>query len=150
MGNENKGFLPITGYYGYVLGENISKHLAKTHTVEHFWPTFISDTYHFEDDDIEVSCDTEGVIKTIGCSNSFIFYGNELIGMDINEFLDLVDDHLCNETGETVTDSNGNKRFYDVFEYPNLNLQVWSLDDTIQKIKICSSFWWYEENEETD
>ena len=138
----NNEILPINEYKGFVLGENISVHLGKKHTMEHFSPTFMSDTYHFIDDDIDVYCSTDGTIETISCSSSFLFNGIELIGLNINEFDEMVQQQEhCDFWPDEIIETDGVQQFYDRNDYLKLRLQLWYVDDIIKIVRVCSSFW---------
>lgn len=138
----NNGLLPINEYQGFVLGENISTHLGKEHTVEHFTPTFMSDTYHFIDDDIDVYCSSDGVIETISSSSSFIFNGIELIGLNIRDFDEMVQQNeFCDYWPDQIIDIDGTKQLCDRNDYLKLRLQLWYVDDIIKIVRVCASFW---------
>ena len=142
MEKEDNGFTPITEYKGFVLGENISKHLDKRHSLEHFYPTFMSDTYHFIDDDIDVYCSNDGIIETISCSSSFIFNGVELIGLNITDFDEMVQENEhCDYWPDEIIETDGVEQFYDRNDYLRLRLQLWYQNDIIKIVRICSSFW---------
>lgn len=124
--DKEKGLLLNFGYNDFVLGANISEYLDKPHTLRHFEPTFLSDTYHFDNEDIDVWCHEDGTIYTIRCLSSCTYNGVELIGMDYDEFLHLMQIDGPDEVDSLyMMDANGKGHSEEVTGFYHLGLQVW-------------------------
>lgn len=124
--DKKKGLVLNVGYDDFVLGSNISEYLDRPHSLRHFEPTFLSDTYHFDDEDIDVWCDQEGVIYTIRCLSSCIYQGVELIGMTYDNFLELMQIQGPDEFDSLyMMEADGKGHSEDVTGFYSLGLQVW-------------------------
>lgn len=124
--SKNKGLLPNVGYNDFALGRNVADYLDRPHTLRHFEPTFLSDTYHFDDEDIDLWCNEDGTIYTIRCLSSCIYQGVELIGMPYEEFLQLMQIDYPDEIGSLyMMDADGKGHSEDVAGFHDLGLQVW-------------------------
>ena len=124
--NEKTGLVPNVGYNGFKLGCNVAEYIEKPHTLRHFEPTFLSDTYHFDDEDIDLWCNEDGTIYTIRCLSSCIYQGVELIGMSYEEFLQLMQIDGPDEIDSLyMMDADGKGHSEDVIGFYDLGLQVW-------------------------
>ena len=67
-----------------------------------------------------------GVIYTIVCEKKFMFRGYNLIKMDYAQFLEIfnvVPDHVDYKL--PIEQENGRCKWQDVYDFDNLNLQLW-------------------------
>ena len=140
--DKKKGLVPNVGYDDFVLGGNVSAYLDRPHTLRHFEPTFLSDTYHFEEEGIDLWCDQNGIIYTIRCCTSCIYHGVELIGMNYDAFMKLQIDVPDNLMPLYMMEANGQGHTEEIVCCYNAGLKIWFDDETgpIVNIFIVNSF----------
>ncbi len=124
--DKKKGLVLNEGYNDFRLGSNVSEYLDRPHSLRHFEPTFLSDTYHFDDEDIDLWCNEDGTIYTIRCLSSCTYNGIELIGMAYDDFTKLMQVDSPDEVDALyMMDANGKGHSEDVTGFYSLGLKVW-------------------------
>jgi hypothetical protein len=131
------GLIPNVSYNDFVLGSNISNYLNREHTKQTYCEsTFINDSYHFINEDIDVWCEIDGIINTIRCSSSCIYRGVELIGLDFSQFISYIKKNPDDEDVIYISGTGKRGQNQHVYEFDTIGLQIWVWRNKIRTVMI--------------
>jgi hypothetical protein len=123
----------------FKLNDDISIYLKK-YDFEYlrFDDIIVSEMYLLEDEGITLSVE-DNKIDSISCEKNCYLNGKNIIGMNINEFIKLIDAKPDEIETLYVTDTDTQ----DVYDFEDLGFQVWCDKDTIVEIVVIT----YEDEE---
>ena len=132
----NTIFIPNHAYGDFILGSNINDYLSKEHTKETYEEsTFSNISYYFPKENVNVWCDTDGIINTIICSSTCIYHGRNLIGIKYEDFLSLISKYPdCEDVIYLLVAGRGQNQH--VYDFDSEGLQVWVWRKKIRTVLI--------------
>ena len=118
----------------FKLNDDISSYLKK-YDFEYLPPDDIVywEMYLLEDEGIDIAVE-DNKIDSIFCSKNCYLNGKNLIGMNINDFIKLIDAKPDKIETLYVTDTDTQ----DVYDFYDLGFQVWCDKDTIVEIVVLT------------
>ncbi len=93
------------------------------------------ETYSLENEEISLYVE-DGKIVSIVCNEECLYKGRNIIGMNIDEFINFYDAKPIGEIDKLYVNENETQ---DVYEFDDIGLQVWCKDDIIVTV-IASAF----------
>lgn len=93
------------------------------------------ETYSLKNDDISLYVE-DGKIVSIVCNEECIYNGRNIIGMNIDEFINFYEVNPIGEIDKLYVNDNETQ---DVYDFDDIGLQIWCKDDIIVTV-IASAF----------
>ena len=135
---ERKGLILNKSYDDFKLGNSIMDYKMRPHQIDKHddapypWDCYSFTHYGYE---IELWCENN-VIKSICCNQSCIYNGHELIGMNYNEFLQIIGEAPIAHDVIYVLVNKERGQHQHVYDFDNSGLQVWVWRNKIRTVII--------------
>ncbi len=129
-------FTPFEGISDFVLESNINNYLNEFNLK--YTPIDDStewETYSLEDEGISLYVEDNKIVS-IACEEECLYKGRNIIGMNINEFINFYNINPIGEIDELYINDTETQS---VYEFDDIGLQVWCSNDKIVTV-IASSF----------
>lgn len=93
------------------------------------------ETYELENEGISLYIEDDKIISIV-CNEECLYKGRNIIGMNIEEFINFYDVNPVGEVDELYVNEN---EIQNVYDFDNIGLQVWCKQGTIKTV-IASNF----------
>ncbi len=119
----------------FIVGDNVENYLYREHKVEKVGDNMPYDAYIFDDIGVVLWTEPDGEIDIITCSLNCVWEGNNIIGMNFDDFLLIYEDEAGSPEFLEAKEWVGGLEML-VYEYEDLGFQLMVIMGTIISVVI--------------